>query len=183
MDYSREALDRQAKIESLKNAWVICYADRFPWKQDISDLRKMQALPHSDELMQTWASWQVKTAWRLVLSRAMWKLLFWKIIDHTGAIQLCFLKDNSSKYFYWFWRKICFQNRREICTNMRLYRCYLRLIFNKTLRINYFCKRVSNFEQSCKTTSGKISLTCRYRNCLQTKIPWFDNKWRKFWKI
>ena len=93
MDYSREALDRQAKIESLKSAWVICYADRFPWKQDISDLRKMQALPHSDELMQTWASWQVKTAWRLVLSRAMWKLLFWKIIDHTGAIQLCFLKD------------------------------------------------------------------------------------------
>ena len=94
-----------------------------------------------------------------------------------------YLKRNSSKYFYWFWRKICFQNRREICTNMRLYRCYLRLIFNKTLRINYFCKRVSNFKQSCKTTSGKISLTCRYRNCLQTKIPWFDNKWRKFWKI
>ena len=77
MEYSREALDRIAKIKALKEAWVICYADKFEWKQDISDIIKIKELNKSEDLMENWAKWQVKTAWRLVLSRWMWKLLFW----------------------------------------------------------------------------------------------------------
>ena len=80
MEYSREALDRIAKIKALKEAWVICYADKFEWKQDISDIIKIKELNKSEDLMENWAKWQVKTAWRLVLSRWMWKLLFWKML-------------------------------------------------------------------------------------------------------
>jgi len=40
MDYSKESLDRQQKIQNLKNAGVICYANKFAGKVDISHIRK-----------------------------------------------------------------------------------------------------------------------------------------------
>lgn len=94
MEYWRESLDRQAKIQALKDAWVICYANNFHWKMDISDIKEIKDLSEAEVLMESWAKGQVKTAWRLMLSRWMWKLLFWKIIDNTGSIQVCFQKDN-----------------------------------------------------------------------------------------
>ncbi len=39
MDYSKESIDRQQKIQNLKDAGVICYADSFHWKQDINKIR------------------------------------------------------------------------------------------------------------------------------------------------
>ena len=109
MEYSREALDRIAKIKALKEAWVICYADKFEWKQDISDIIKIKELNKSEDLMENWAKWQVKTAWRLVLSRWMWKLLFWKIIDNSWAIQILFKKDS-----------VLFNTWKEIVENIKI---------------------------------------------------------------
>ena len=109
MEYSREALDRIAKIKALKEAWVVCYADRFEWKQDISDITKIKELNKSEDLMENWAKWQVKTAWRLVLSRWMWKLLFWKIIDNSWAIQILFKKDS-----------VLFNTWKEIVENIKI---------------------------------------------------------------
>lgn len=103
MDYSRESVDRQAKIEALKNAWVICYANNFHGKQDISKIKEIKELSKSEDLMNSWAKGQVKTAWRLMLSRGMGKLLFWKIIDNSWSIQLCFQKDNV---FFNTWKEI-----------------------------------------------------------------------------
>lgn len=94
MEYWRESLDRQAKIQALKDAWVICYANNYHGKQDISDIKEIKELSEAEDLMNFWAKGQVKTAWRLMLSRGMGKLLFGKIIDNTSSIQVCFQKDN-----------------------------------------------------------------------------------------
>ena len=96
MEYSKESLDRIKKIKDLKNAWVICYANNFPWKIDISDLRKYQnKLKDSDYLMKNWPVWEFKTAGRIMSSRWMWKLLFWKLRDNTWDIQICFMKKST----------------------------------------------------------------------------------------
>ena len=39
MDYSKESIDRQQKIQNMKDAWIICYANSFHGKQNISDIR------------------------------------------------------------------------------------------------------------------------------------------------
>lgn len=94
MEYSRESIDRQKKIQDLKNAGVIPYANNYRWKVDISEIRKTEeSIKDVDFLMENWAVWEFKTAWRLMSSRWMWKLLFWKIIDSTSEIQVCFMKD------------------------------------------------------------------------------------------
>lgn len=109
MEYWRESLDRQAKIEALKNAWVICYANNFHGKMDISDIKEIKDLSEAEALMESGAKGQVKTAWRVMLSRWMGKLLFWKIIDNTGSIQFCFQKDN-----------VLFNTWKEIVENISL---------------------------------------------------------------
>lgn len=94
MDYSRESLDRIEKIEKLKKAWVIPYANNYRWKIDISEIIKNQdKIKEVDALMEIWAIWEFKTAWRLMSSRWMWKLIFWKIMDNSSQIQVCFMKD------------------------------------------------------------------------------------------
>jgi hypothetical protein len=40
VDYSKEAIDRQTKIQAMKDAGIICYANHFHGKQDISEIRK-----------------------------------------------------------------------------------------------------------------------------------------------
>jgi hypothetical protein len=40
MDYSKESQDRIKKIQDLKDAGVICYANNYTGKQDISQLQK-----------------------------------------------------------------------------------------------------------------------------------------------
>ncbi len=93
MDYSKEARDRQEKIQNLKNAWVICYANSFHGKQDISDIRKGEAkIKDVADLMENWSIWEFKTAGRIISSRGMGKLVFGKIRDHTGDIQISFMR-------------------------------------------------------------------------------------------
>ena len=107
MQYSKESLDRIKKIESLKKSWVVCYANNFKGKQNIEEitsplipllqreksLKDFSSVKDSSTLMENWANWEFRTAWRLMSSRAMWKLLFWKLRDNTWDIQICFMKD------------------------------------------------------------------------------------------
>ena len=96
MEYSQESLDRQNKMKQLQNAGVIVYANHFHWKQDIKDIRKISEdetkLKDAKGLMENGAVGEVKTAWRVMLSRSMWKLIFANIQDNTDNIQLCFMK-------------------------------------------------------------------------------------------
>jgi len=40
MEYSRESQDRMKKIQDLKDAGVVCYANNFAGKQDIAEVKK-----------------------------------------------------------------------------------------------------------------------------------------------
>ena len=84
MDYSKESIDRQAKIQALKDAGVIPYANSFPGKQDIAEIRKDEAkVKDAGVLMESGAVGEYKTAGRLMSSRGMGKLLFSKLRDHS----------------------------------------------------------------------------------------------------
>ena len=94
MDYSRESLDRQEKIEVLKKAGVICYANNFRGKEDIENIRKKEASAKDVEiLMEQWALWEYKTAGRIIASKSHGKLTFAKIRDNSGDLQVSFMKD------------------------------------------------------------------------------------------
>jgi hypothetical protein len=57
----------------LKKAGVICYANNYRWKQDIEYIRlNTSKIKNVDDLMEKWAVWDFKTAWRLMSSRSMW---------------------------------------------------------------------------------------------------------------
>jgi len=110
MEYSRESQDRIKKIQALKDANVIPYANRFANKQDISDIIETSKndtqwghLRDLDNLMDGWCIWEFKTAGRLTSYRSFWKLSFWKILDHTWEIQVCFVKDLVE---FNTWRKV-----------------------------------------------------------------------------
>lgn len=94
MEYSKESIDRQKKIKILKEAWIICYANNFRWKQDISFIKKQAEKEFNDidNLIKT-PSLKYKSAWRIISSRFMWKLIFMKLRDHSWDIQICFMKD------------------------------------------------------------------------------------------
>ncbi len=96
MDYPKESLDRQKKIADMQKAWIICYANNFRWKQDIKDIisEKDQNLKDVEELMANWAWNTLKTAWRIISSRSMWKLTFVKIRDNSWDIQICFSRNH-----------------------------------------------------------------------------------------
>lgn len=104
MDYSKESLDRIKKIKDLKDAWVICYANNYRWKQDTSFIKNQNdSIKEVDYLMGWEVIWEFKTAWRLMSSRWMWKLLFWKLRDNTWDIQVCFSKD---KVIFNTWKEL-----------------------------------------------------------------------------
>ena len=109
--YSNEAKDRIKKINDLKKVGVIPYANHFRWKQDIKhlkieswkfqekdgklielDINEWWKLKDAKQLMENGAVGEFKTAWRLMLSRSMWKLIFAHIQDNTDKIQICFMK-------------------------------------------------------------------------------------------
>lgn len=94
MDYSKESLDRQQKIQNMKDAGIICYANSFRWKQDIIDIRKQEdKLKEVTDVMENWAVWEFKTAGRIISSRWMWKLCFAKLRDNSWDIQISFMRD------------------------------------------------------------------------------------------
>jgi len=94
MDYSKESLDRQEKIKNLKNAGVICYANSFAWKIDITEVRKNEKQTKEvEDLMENGAVWEYKTAGRIVASKSHGKLTFAKLRDNTDNIQVSFMRD------------------------------------------------------------------------------------------
>ncbi len=104
MEYSKEAVDRQQKIQNMKDSWIICYANNYRGKQDLVDIRKKESRAKDvEKLMNSGARWNFKTAGRIISSRGMWKLLFSKIRDNTADIQVCFMKG-----------KVKFNTGREI---------------------------------------------------------------------
>lgn len=108
MDYSKESIDRQTKIQNMKDAWIICYANSFHGKQDISDIRSQEnKIKEVTEVMENWSVWEFKTAGRIISSRGMWKLCFGKLRDHSWDIQICFARD-----------KVVFNTWREVVENI-----------------------------------------------------------------
>jgi len=105
MEYSRESLDRQEKIQNLKDAGVICYANNYRGKQDIKDIVATSENEYKDveSLMENGSKKSFKTAGRLMSSRGMWKLVFAKLRDHSGDIQICFMKD---KVVFNTWKEV-----------------------------------------------------------------------------
>lgn len=97
MTYSREAQDRMKKIETLKNANIVPYANNYRWKQDIKDILELSkqewVIKDLDVLMNEWVNNTFQTAGRIMLYRSHWKLAFAKIKDSTSEIQVCFLRD------------------------------------------------------------------------------------------
>ncbi len=115
MQYSRESLDRQKKIQALKDAWVIPYANKFEGKQDISEIIKAKDKAVStDEIMNWEIVWEFKTAWRVMSYRSFGKLSFAKIIDQSSEIQISFVKAkvsfNTGRKIIWPEEKILIDN-------------------------------------------------------------------------
>jgi len=98
VDYWKESIDRQQKIQDMKNAWIICYANSFEWKQDIKEIKSSilesnLELKEASYLMENWSVWDFKTAGRIISSRGMWKLTFAKVRDNSSDIQICFMRN------------------------------------------------------------------------------------------
>jgi len=93
-EYGNESLDRIEKIKKLKAAWVIVYANNYHWKMDISEIVKNNSnLKKVEVLQESWAESKFKTAGRLMSYKSHGKLAFGKIMDQSGTIQICFMKD------------------------------------------------------------------------------------------
>lgn len=93
-NYSNESLDRIAKINALKNAWVIVYANHYHGKQDIAEVaKKTDWLLEVEALQENGAEKKYQIAGRLMSYKSHGKLAFAKIKDHTGTLQVCFMKD------------------------------------------------------------------------------------------
>ena len=120
MTYSKEAQDRMKKIQDLKDAGVIPYANHFNGKQNIADIREQESqVKDAAILMSDGAEKTFKTAGRIVLSRGMGKLLFAKIRDNSADIQVCFMKwaldfftgkENVQEIEVWWETKTAFLN-------------------------------------------------------------------------
>lgn len=90
MEYSKESQDRMKKIQDLKDAGVICYANKFADKADIADIIETSKtdtqgghIREVDNLMTGGCIGFFRTAGRLMQSRGMGKLTFGKIRDHS----------------------------------------------------------------------------------------------------
>ena len=96
MEYWNESRDRQEKIRKLKEAGVIVYANNFRGKQDIGFIKgksENEKLKEVESLMTDGATWDYKTAWRIITFKSHGKLAFAKLRDFSGDIQICFVKD------------------------------------------------------------------------------------------
>lgn len=100
MTYSKESLDRMKKIQDLKNAGVIPYANNFQGKIDLVEIRSRSEndtqggyLRDIDNLMAGGSLSEFKTAGRIIASKSHGKLTFAKLRDNSGDMQVCFVKD------------------------------------------------------------------------------------------
>lgn len=88
------------KIQDLKDAGVICYANNYRGKIDIVDVRARSEndtqggyLRDIENLMAGGAIAEFQTAGRIMASKSHGKLTFAKIRDNTDTIQVCFMRD------------------------------------------------------------------------------------------
>ncbi len=102
VEYSKESQERIEKLEILKKAGVIPYANKFEGKMDISSLQN-KPTKEAEDLMDKWAEMTYKTAGRLMSFRSHGRLSFAKIQDNTSTIQICFVKD---KVIFNTWQKL-----------------------------------------------------------------------------
>ncbi len=112
MDYSKESRDRQEKIQNMKDAGIICYANNFRWKIDIENIRNTSENEYKEvsSLMENWSEKTFKTAGRIMSSRGMWKLTFAKIRDNSWDIQVCFMRD-----------KVDFNTGKKLVTELEIW--------------------------------------------------------------
>ena len=106
MEYSRESQDRIKKIQDLKDANIVPYANNYRGKQDIDFIiGESSEVKDADALMESGAVGEFKTAGRLVGYRSFGKLSFGKLLDHKAEIQVSFVKDkvefNTGKKIIW----------------------------------------------------------------------------------
>jgi len=92
MDYSKESQDRIKKIQDLKDAGVICYANSYRGKQDILEVQD-GALQDLEKLTSGLLENTYQIAGRIMSFKSHGKLAFAKIRDHSGIIQVCFMRD------------------------------------------------------------------------------------------
>lgn len=96
-DYSNESIDRMEKIKKLKDAWVIPYANHYHGKQDISFVITQKNQAKEVEYFQEKNAQNIfQIAGRLMSYKSHGKLAFAKILDHSGSMQICFMKDKCS---------------------------------------------------------------------------------------
>lgn len=100
MNYSKESQDRMQKIQTLKAAGVICYANHYHGKVDIAEIVSRSQwddqgwyIRDIENLMAGGALAEFQTAGRMMSSKSHGKLSFAKLRDHSGTIQICFMRD------------------------------------------------------------------------------------------
>lgn len=100
MDYSKESQDRMKKIQDLKDAGVICYANNYHGKIDIADIRSRSEnddqggyIRDIENLMAGGSIAEFQTAGRIITHKSHGKLAFAKLRDHSWDIQVSFMRD------------------------------------------------------------------------------------------
>lgn len=91
-EITNEYQDRINKLERMKKAWVIPYANKFNKTHTTTQLQNLPVWD-SEILLQKGSEEKYFAAWRLVLFRSHGKLSFAKIRDVDGDIQICFVRD------------------------------------------------------------------------------------------
>jgi len=104
------------KIQDLKDAGVICYANNYTGKIDIAEIRERSEkddqgwyIRDIENLMAGWAISEFQTAGRIISHKSHGKLAFAKIRDHSWDIQVCFMRD-----------LIKFNTGREVVTSIEI---------------------------------------------------------------
>ncbi len=109
-EYWNESLDRIEKIKKLKEAWVIVYANNYHGKMAIAEIAQNSNKVKEVELLQeSWAENIYQAAGRLMSYKSHGKLAFAKIMDGSGTIQVCFMKD-----------KVVFNTGKEVVENITI---------------------------------------------------------------
>lgn len=102
IDNHDERSVRIQKLHTLRTLGVKPYPDKFHNKQDIADIRKLWEdiswFRTIDEII-IGSKNTIRTAWRIMLFRSFWKLIFGKIQDFSWDIQFALSKE-SCAYMY-----------------------------------------------------------------------------------
>ncbi len=79
--FGQETLDRIAKLENLKKAWINPYPSKFDRTHSLIQAKESEDLT------------KVKVAWRIIFKRDMWKLCFLHLQDESGKLQIALQVD------------------------------------------------------------------------------------------